>query len=197
MPKRTRKFAIYNTLQAALRRAGFEKTGALATVFLETFIERDGLLTANDVMAAGLCAKDGFKAWREPLIKAGWLAYDHEFAKLMKKGSLHQPGKKLLSYINKERPRHDAVATEKQLRSVQSDVSAVKDEVALMTSFLRRLIDRVDPPWSEEKMQSYLQDPDSLFDSMIDRAKEVSDLEDRLNSYWVGDDLGSKVALKS
>ena len=179
MAKRTtRKFAIYNTLQAALRRAGFEKTGALTTLLLETFIENAGLLTANAVKKADLCGVDGFKAWREPLIKAGWLQYDHELAKALLKGSQHQPGKLLIPYLNKEKMKSHSLVTEKQLND---SLSSIHTRVDALGGFVRLLIEKVDPPWDEEKEERYMHSPGALVDKMRDNIRDNDELGVRLH----------------
>jgi len=154
-----RKYSVYNTMQAALRRAGFEKSGVLTTLLLETFLEYDGILTAKRVEDLGLCESEGFKAWREPLIKAGWLQYDHEFAKATKKGSLHQPGRKLVRYVNKERANTQELASK---RYVDKRVEQTDERLTALENLVDVIIEAFDPPGNEEKRKKYSKDPDGL-----------------------------------
>lgn len=160
--KSTRKYVTYNALEVTLRRAGFEKPGALTTLLLETFLENKGILTANAVKKAELCEDEGFKAWREPLIKAGWLEYDHELAKVSKKGSLHQAGKQLIPYVNKEIMKSQHIATKSDVESIRADYSHLEGRLQALESAFDSLIERVDPPSSPEKRRYYTANPGKL-----------------------------------
>lgn len=160
--KNARKYGVYNALEIAFRKAGFEKSGALTTLLLETFLENKGILTANAVKKAELCTDEGFKVWREPLIKAGWLAYDHELAKALKKGSLHQAGKQLVPYINKEIMKFQHVATKSDIDSIRADYSHLEGRLQALETAFDSLIERVDPPSSPEKRRYYTANPAKL-----------------------------------
>lgn len=154
--KSTRKYGVYNALEIALRKTGFENSGSLTTLLLETFLEHDGLLTARKVKNAGLCEDEGFKAWRDPLIREGWLEYNHELAKVSKKGSLHQAGKMLIPYLNREKVKSHSLVTENQL---YRSIAPLQARMDAMEDFLRGVIEDGDPPYTEEKGKSYLADP--------------------------------------
>ncbi len=171
--KRVRKFGIYNALEVALRRAGFDKTGVLTTLLLETFLENDGRLTALSVEKVGLCEKSKFKEWREPLMKAGWLQYDYEYAKATRKGSVHQPGKKLVPYLNKEKLQKHSLVTETQLNR---SLAPIESRMVALNKFIRGLIEAGDPPYTEEKENEYLPNPKALLKVAI-RKYEESDVE--------------------
>ena len=160
--KSTRKFATYNALEVTLRRAGFEKTGGLTTLLLETFIENGGILTADAVKKADLCGEESFKAWREPLIKAGWLHYDHILAKSMQKGSLHQPGKLLIPYINKEISKTRQIATRDDVDEMKVNFATLESRIQALETAFDSLIERVDPPTSPEKRRYYTANPGKL-----------------------------------
>lgn len=160
--KSARKYGVYNALEIAFRKAGFEKSGSLTTLLLETFLENNGILTANAVKNAELCENEGFKAWREPLIKDGWLEYNHELAKVLKKGSLHQAGKQLISYLNKEIHKTKQIATKQDVDAIMENYANLESRIQTLETAFDSLIERVDPPTSPEKRRYYTANPNKL-----------------------------------
>lgn len=176
--KSARKYGVYNALEIALRKAGFENSGSLTTLLLETFLDNDGILTARKVKLAGLCGDEEFKKWRETLIKDGWLVYDHQLAKSLKKGSFHQPGKLLNQYLNKEKFKSHSLVTEKQLHQ---SIAPLQARMEAMEVFLRGVIEDGDPPYDEEKGKRYLADPKAFVRAVRDGVFKIS--EDDQNDY--------------
>lgn len=117
-PKPKRTFMVYNALYKALGKSGVSKPGAVATLLLECFTKRHGILTAADAENAGVVTPGNFKIWRADMIDKRWLAYDHEFAKRSKRGSQHQAGERLIPHINKQNMKTKQIATEDQVREI-------------------------------------------------------------------------------
>lgn len=167
---KSRKYAVYKTLAAAVTRSGIKQAGVTASLLLKTFIENDGILTAKTVEDLELCDSEGFKAWRDPLIKAGWLLYDHEYARAVKKGSLHQPGKKLISYLNKERMRNQEIATKKYVdgkiaaseKQSASEMEVMRSELNGVKDLVKMIIARLDDPYTDEKFADYSTNPEKM-----------------------------------
>jgi len=166
-----RKFAVYKTLASALSRAGVNYSGATATVLLQAFVENRGILTAMQVEEAGLLVdtedknkKINFKAWRDPLLKGGWLVYDHNLCRSMGPGygSYHQPGKKLVPYLNKELNKAKLVATKDEVDSMRADYSELRIRVEALETAVDSIIEIVDPPTSPEKRIFYTANPERL-----------------------------------
>jgi hypothetical protein len=123
---KSRKFSNYNRLQQVFARAKFQSSGALATLLLETFIEHDGRLLASTVYARGLCDEKQFRDWRKNLIDKQWLIW----CETQTDKGVYFPGKKLITYINKEKIAQKEIATRESVEKVRSDLSTKIDTKA-------------------------------------------------------------------
>lgn len=123
---KVRKYSNYNRIQQVLARAKFQMSGVLATLLLETFIEHDGRLLASTAYARGLCEERQFREWRKNLIEKGWLVWNESQSD---KG-IYFPGKKLISYINKEKIAQKEIATRESVEKVRSDLNSRIDTKA-------------------------------------------------------------------
>jgi hypothetical protein len=128
---KSRKYLNYNRLQQVLARAKFRSSGALATHLLETFIEHDGRMLAAAVYARGLCEENQFREWRKDLIDKGWLIWSES----QQDKGVYFPGKKLITYINKEIHSREQVATRSSVERVRSDLDAKIDTKADRADF--------------------------------------------------------------
>jgi hypothetical protein len=148
------KFAVYQSLLLALKRAKINEAGATATLLLECFIESGGELKASAVETRELCPIGKFKVWRDELIAKGWLTYS------IGSYSHHSPGPKLLKYINKEKSTTFELATTDELRAVDKKHDKTKADLEARLSkaekAISELIELIDPPGSEEKIQGFL-----------------------------------------
>jgi hypothetical protein len=175
-----RKYAIYKTLESSLRRDNIEKPGVVATLLLETFLEDGGQLRASKAIARDLCIEGRFSYWRKQMIEKRWLTWnssqDH-------KGKYFS-GEKLISYLNREKINSQNIFTEIELRPLKESINSKADSSELtrmkkeldekdrsleakthalekrtvqLERTVKRLIEVVDPPVTEEKIKNYLE----------------------------------------
>jgi hypothetical protein len=114
-----RKFHQSMALRMALSRSGCKESGTLSTLLLESFLEDDGRLLASKVYARGLCDENEFRKWRKLLIDKEWLVWSER----QDDKGLYYPGKKLVSYINKEKILQKEIATKENIDRVKDDLS--------------------------------------------------------------------------
>lgn len=152
MERVERKFSQYIAVSSALRRANVLNYGICATTLLEAFLEDSGRITASKVVSRGLCNEGEFSLWRKQLIEKGWLIWSETQTD---KGQ-YFPGKKLMSYINKEKIFSKEIVTKDEVLSRAE--AATKDELQELKARMNRiedvvheLKDAVTPPDSEEK----------------------------------------------
>ena len=152
MDKADRKFTQYIAVSSALRRANVLNYGVCATTLLEAFLEDSGRITASKVVARKICNEGEFSMWRKQLIEKGWLIWNETQSD---KGQ-YFPGKKLMSYINKEKiaskeivtkdevlPRADA-ATRVELEAVKRKLDATEVRVSTMEKSMEKLYKKMD-----------------------------------------------------
>jgi hypothetical protein len=111
-------------VQLVLKRAGVASHGKVATLLLETFIEDSGRLTASKVVSRGVCNDGEFSLWRKQMIEKGWLIWSETQAD---KGQ-YFPGKKLMSYINKEKMISKEIVTKDEVLSKEDAATRVELE---------------------------------------------------------------------
>lgn len=117
-----RRFKVYNALEVTLRRGKVEKAGAVATLLLECFVEDSGRLQSSKVVARGLCEEGKFTAWRDEMVKNGWLVWSQYQSD---KGQ-YFAGKKLGPYLNKEKASEEVITRREIL---PKETIATKDEL--------------------------------------------------------------------
>jgi len=145
-----KKFKTYRKLTEALRRANIQNQGTTATVLLECFVCNDGHLRAGLVVERGLCEERKFTVWRKQLIDGDWLVYaDGDYAR-------HKPGAKLLKYINEEKLSRSEMATIDDFAKVDLKVEALTERVLTLETSVKTLIEKYDPPVTDEKLIAYI-----------------------------------------
>lgn len=117
-----RRFKVYKSLTEALRRAKVESSGTVATLLLECFMEDSGRLQSSKVIARGLCEEGKFTAWRDEMVKNGWLTWSQHQSD---KGQ-YFAGKKLAPYLNKEKSSEEVI-TRKDI--IPKEHIATKDDL--------------------------------------------------------------------
>jgi hypothetical protein len=132
-----RKYSTYSSLLTALRRAGIEKPGVVATLFLQVFLEDNGKLYKETCVERGLCADGKFKVWRDSMVKKGWLLYDYN----ERTYEVHGAGPKLVPWLNKEIAKTKQIATVSDL-ATKADIKALEAKADL--SALETKADRVE-----------------------------------------------------
>ena len=113
-------------MQLVFARAKIPSSGALATLLLETFVEHDGRLLSSTVYSRGICDQKQFREWRKELIDKGWLIWSESQTD---KG-IYFPGKKLITYINKEKITQKEIATRESVERLRSDLDSKIDTKA-------------------------------------------------------------------
>ena len=137
-----RSFKTYKALFQALQRDGIKPAGPTATLLLELFVFHNGRLVAGTVVRKRLCKELEFKQWRQPLIDRGWLVYDQ--MKYKNDWTLHQPGTKLLEYVNKERAQREEMASK-----------AYVD--AKFAAFAKAVMEKIDPPYTPQRLAMWIE----------------------------------------
>lgn len=147
-----RKFVVYKSLAEALRRSKVESSGTVATLLLECFVEDRGRLQASKVISRGLCEDGKFSYWRDEMVKHGWLAWN---INQIDKGQ-YTPGKRLISYLNKEKFATKEIATRDEIVTrddvpSKEEFEALKDEVSKIKASMKEIYETLelgepDPP---------------------------------------------------
>ena len=144
---KNRKFKTYNALMLALRKDGMKMHGSTATLLLECFIEDGGRLQASKLVARGLCEEGKFTFWRDEMIKSGWLIWTQNQAD---KGQ-YWAGKKLVSYLNKEKLFSKEIATRDDVADLRAQLNAHEERLAKIDEAVQELRNAMEPPDTEEK----------------------------------------------
>jgi hypothetical protein len=145
----SRKFKNWNALQLALKRAGVSSHGSIATLLLETFLEDNGRLQASKVVARGICEEGSFSNWRNDMIRIGWLVWSSNQAD---KGQ-YFAGKKLISYLNKEKFFSKEILTRDEAAS-KSEVEDLKERMNRIEDVVQDLKKAMEPPETDEKRKA-------------------------------------------
>lgn len=148
-----RRFKTYNALMLALRKGGVTNHGSTATLLLETFLEDNGRLQAAKVVSRGLCEEGAFSNWRNDMVKNGWLIWSQNQAD---KGQ-YFAGKKLVSYLNKEKlsskeiATRDEVATKDEVQDLRAQLHTHEERLARIEVVVQELRRAMEPPETDEK----------------------------------------------
>lgn len=147
-----RKYSTYKTLESALRRDKFEKTGILATALLNMFIFEDSELRASSFVEKGLCAVGKFSTLRRTLVDKGWLVW----SEMQINKAKYYPGRNLIRFIKRERMNSAELVTTDQIipkEALQAELNSTKirlnsmekrlDNVEKLTA---QLVEVVGPP---------------------------------------------------
>jgi hypothetical protein len=167
-----RKFSVYKALAEALRRARVDSSGAVATLLLECFLEDNGRLQASKAIARRVCEEGSFSNWRNDMIKKGWLVWSQSQTD---KGQ-YFAGKRLISYVNKEKISSRELATRDEVAS-KSDFEELKERVSTIEQSMKTVyaaldLGETDPPLYG-KLQKHARkvrkrDEEEKMDSMFD-----------------------------
>lgn len=141
-----RRFKVYNALEVSIRRSNVNKPGATATLLLECFIEENGRLSSTKVTARGICEEGRFSSWRDMMVKQRWIVWS---ANQADKGQ-YFAGKKLLSYLNKEKLESQEIMTRGEVAS-KSEFEELKERVATIEQSMKTVyaaldLGETDPP---------------------------------------------------
>jgi hypothetical protein len=145
----SRKFKNWNALQLALKRAGVTSHGSTATLLLETFLEDNGRLQASKVVSRRICEEGSFSNWRNEMLKNGWLIWSQNQSD---KGQ-YFAGKKLVSYINKEKILSKEIITRDEAAS-KSEVENLKERMNRIEEVVQELRKSMEPPETDEKKKA-------------------------------------------
>ena len=109
------------------------------------------------VVERGICKKGEFSLWRDELQKKGFLFFQYEGP-----GTSHRPGPKLNEYLNKEKLANREIVVREDLEvfAKKADVVSRKEfekKILELEIAIKNLINRIDPPCTEEKLQAELQ----------------------------------------
>lgn len=147
-----RKYSSYKTLESALRRDKFEKSGVLASALLNIFMLNNDELRAAHFFAKGLCVVGTFTCLRKTLIEKGWLVWSD----LQINKSKYSPGRKLIRFINLEKLATNQLVSTDQIipkAELQRELSTTKLRLAKVEKRLdqvekitKELIEVVGPP---------------------------------------------------
>lgn len=161
MKKVVRKYSVYNAMEKALRKDDFEFPGVLATFLMDIFLDGDGFITLNEAQGRSFCGKNrgDFSAWRDRLVEHQWISYDHQQALESKTIGKCLPGKRLNRYLNKEKLQNETLVTTRMLDKKMAKVDVLQDLVKV-------LIEKIDPPYTEEKEDAYLADSEAFYDAI-------------------------------
>jgi len=144
-----RKFSVYKALAEALRRAQVDSSGAVATLLLECFLEDNGRLQASKAIARRVCEEGSFSNWRNDMIKKGWLVWSQSQTD---KGQ-YFAGKKLISYVNKEKISSKEIVTRDEAAS-KNEVENLKERMNRIEEVVQELKKAMEPPETDEKKKA-------------------------------------------
>jgi hypothetical protein len=163
-----KKFKIYDALKKQLCRKGVEAYGSNATLLLDWGLNpKTNSISSKTVEAAKACKEGEFtKVWRPQMEKLGYLTCSVEKLKNGKERWHYSPGPALRVFLNKEKLNNDVVAT-------MSDISDVRKELADIRVSLKGLIEIIDPPSSDEKVDRFLKDTMGYVESLPEDSKLI------------------------
>lgn len=160
-PKKARKYSAYDKLRMRLKRAEISPAGPNATFLFRLFMDQAGVMYADDVVKAGLCEEKKFTVWRKKLVDAGFIVYDPDYAKKTNMAK-HLAGPHLVDLVNDEMRRTQLLMTEQRY---ETDMVAFNMRMVELGKFVKTLIEKIDPPYTEEKEEQYMADPGALADA--------------------------------
>jgi hypothetical protein len=144
-----RKFLQYLALSSALRRAKVPNYGACTTLLLECFLEDNGRLQASKAIARRVCEEGSFSNWRNDMIKKGWLVWSQSQTD---KGQ-YFAGKKLISYVNKEKISSKEILTRDEAAS-KNEVEDLKERMNRIEEVVQELKKAMEPPETDAKKKA-------------------------------------------
>lgn len=164
MRKINRKYSVYQAMGKALKGHEFLQPFALGTFLLDKFLDGDRTITEKEAIDNDFIVKKrkddkAFSIWRSLLVENNWLIYDHEQAVARKTIGLCKPGKRLTAYLNKEKIQNKELVTTDMLEKRTAKVDVLQELVKV-------LIDKIDPPYTEEKEEAYLADSEAFYDAI-------------------------------
>lgn len=146
--------------------------GKVAGLLIETFLDHDGILKAITVENKGLCEKNGFMKWKEPLVAKGWLVYEHGSY------SKHMPGAMMNKHLNKYNFENELLATKKDVDRVAFTVdehnikfNEIQKKFDEYESLIKKIGDMVDPPYDgrEDEVKTNLKN--GVYDNKLELIK--------------------------
>lgn len=137
--QQSRKFEHYKTMVTHLQRKGLAHPGKLTSVLLKGFAYNKGYFYAGDFEFEGLCQPGQFKIYRDTLCSLGIIIYDYD---RVGNFAFHEPGKEIVKYVGAE--------------ILSKELPATRKEVQKLEQALKRIINKLDPPYSDDKLEQYL-----------------------------------------
>ena len=157
------KFSQYENVRKALSRSGIKNQGAIATILLQTFVERNGKMKAEDVYAKKLCAPGKFKEWRKTLINKDWIIFELEDQKF----SRYRPGRKLIPYLNREKLENQEIATKDDINRVADTTDKIEHRLSALEKVVAGMMAKYDPPVTKDKLDDSIAEYKALGDEAL------------------------------
>jgi hypothetical protein len=154
----------HRNLSEKLRREGIKKPVVLASFYFDVFYVESLKLKKESVVLRKLCddAPGCFAKWRKTQKALEMLDWDELKLANGKIRVRYKAGPALIPYINKLTTTNEPLATKADVRRVKDDVQDLRAEVHSLRNAMGALIDKIDPPNSEDKMIFYTKNPASL-----------------------------------
>jgi hypothetical protein len=160
-------YSSYHALRLALRRDGYiKKTGSIATLLLDTFLDpaRERAMNSTEVYDLGLAvdrSENNFTAWRSNLCKKGWLKHSvtSETGSFLHNNNRYRPGPKLVKYITREKLALKEIASVEDVMVLTKDLASneelnsLKETVGSMERDMSRILNIIDPPDDPHKRE--------------------------------------------
>lgn len=130
-----RAFTGYKTVESALRRDGFSRPGALATVLLQMFLEREGEIRSTNFVSRTICDEGEFSILRRKLIEKRWIIWNE--SQTYKARCF--PGKRIIPFLNREKIASEELVTKKDIIPKNVLEEELRNTKAKLSDVERRL----------------------------------------------------------
>lgn len=156
---------VYKNFCEAIRRRGIQANGIYASFYFDVFFLNVFQIRKEIVVQKGLCSSDtgAFGEWRKEQKRLGLLDWiEKKSSDGTIRGVEYKPGKIAISYINKITLENRQIATKDDFSGLRHKVVALEVRVDKLESAMGKLIEKKDPPVTEEKIEYYTSNPEEL-----------------------------------
>ena len=172
--KINRKYGtIGENLRKALKRAGVDNSGSVATYLLFQFtennarIKKENAVGEKNIPLYDASKSNGFDLWRESLKQKGFLDF---FLHSSQKYMIYRCGKKLVKYVNKIKESQEVITRtdlDSEIALVSSNtvekINRLKKDIDSLYRAMEYIIDIIDPPSNRHKVSELAKGPEGEY----------------------------------
>lgn len=155
---------IYRSFVSMLRRKGVKAYGLVATLYFDVFFAESFRIKKDLLVNRGICSDNAgsFGAWRKEQRALELLDWTEIKLPNGKMRVDYKAGAAAIPYLNKATISSQQIATKDDVKKVKDDVQDLRAEVNSLKAAMGAIIEKIDPPNSDEKITFYTENPSKL-----------------------------------